>query len=83
MTSVLAEVFSRYGSRGVLELVRDWNYSGLKKYCSPVMQSQILRLYPKTLPKVEIITSDNKERLMKESTVFRKAVRGEAVGGLG
>lgn len=83
VTSVLAEVFSRYWRKGVLELVRKWSYLALKRYCSPILQNQISRLFPKTLPKVEIITSANKEKLMKESTAFRKAVRGEAVGGLG
>jgi energy-converting hydrogenase A subunit R len=83
VTSVLAEVFNRYGRKGVLELVRGWSYSTLEKYCSPVLQSRMAHFYPKTLPKVEIITSANKERLMKESTAFRKTVRGEKVGGLG
>jgi len=83
VTSVLAEVFNSYGRKGVLELARDWSYSGLRRYCSPVLQSQISQLYPKTIPKVEIITSANKKRLIKESTAFRKTVRGEAVGGLG
>jgi len=83
VTSILAEVFNHYGREGVLEMVREWSYSGLKRYCSQILQRQILQLYPKTLPKVEIITSANKERLMKESTAFRKTIRGEAVGGLG
>jgi len=83
VTSVLAEVFSHYGKKGVLELVRKWSYSGLERYCSPILQSQISQLYPKTLPKVEIITSANKKGLMKESTTFRKTIRGEAVGRLG
>jgi len=81
--SVLAEVFNHYGREGVLELVREWSYSGLKRYCSSIFHSQMSQVYAKTLPKVEIITSANKERLMKESTAFRKTVRGEAVGGLG
>lgn len=83
VTSVLAEAFNNHGRKGVLELVKEWSYLGLRRYCSPVSLSQISRLYPKTLPRVEIITSANKERLMKESTAFRKMVRGEAVGGLG
>jgi energy-converting hydrogenase A subunit R len=83
VTSVLAEVFSNYGKKGVLELVKEWSFSGLKKYCPPILQGQMSRLYPEALPKVEIITSANKERLMKESTIFRKTVRGEKVGGLG
>jgi energy-converting hydrogenase A subunit R len=83
VTSVLAEVFSHYGGEGVLNLVGEWDYSVLERYCSPVLYSQISRLYPKNLPKVEIITSANKKRLTTESTAFRKTVRGEAVGGLG
>jgi len=83
VTSVLAEVFSHYGRKGVLELLREWSYSGLGQYCSPILQSQMSQLYPKTLPKIEIVTSANKKRLMKESTAFRKTIRGEAVGGLG
>jgi len=83
VTSVLAEIFNCYGRKGVLELVRKWGCSELKKRCSPVLQSQISQLYPETLPKVEIITSTNKDKLMKESTAFRKTVRGETVGGLG
>jgi energy-converting hydrogenase A subunit R len=83
VTSVLAEVFNRYGRKGVLGLVRGWSYSTLERYCSPVLQSRMSRFYPKTLPKVEIITSANKERLMKESAIFRKTIRGEKVGGLG
>jgi len=83
VTSVLTEVFNNYGRKGILELVREWSYSGLKKYCSRILQSRISRLYRENLPKAEIITSTNKERLMKESTAFRKTVRGEAVGGLG
>jgi len=83
MACVLAEVFNHYSRKGVLELVREWSYSGLKRYCSSIFHSQMSQVYAKTLPRVEIITSANKERLMKESTAFRKTVRGEAVGGLG
>jgi len=40
-------------------------------------------LHGKKLPRVEIVTSQNMEKLMKESTSFRKTVRGEAIGKLG
>ncbi|MDH5462363.1 MAG: HAD hydrolase family protein [Candidatus Bathyarchaeota archaeon] len=83
ITSVFAEVFSRLGSEGVIELVEEWSYSALRRYCSPALQSRIVELYPKALPKVELITSNNRERLIEESSAFRKNVRGEAVGGLG
>jgi hypothetical protein len=40
-------------------------------------------LYPHELPKVQIVTAENKESLVKESREFRKKVRGESVGRLG
>lgn len=83
VTSILAEVFCRYGKRDILELTKEWSIQALKKYCSQTLQKQVSCSYPEGLPKVEIITSANKERLMKESSAFRKTVRGRAVGGLG
>jgi energy-converting hydrogenase A subunit R len=83
VTSVLAEAFHHHGRKGVLGLVRAWSYAGLRRFCSSILQNRMLQLYPKNLPKAEIITSANKERLMKESSAFRKTVRGETVGGLG
>ncbi|UCC33925.1 MAG: hypothetical protein JSW53_02675, partial [Candidatus Bathyarchaeota archaeon] len=67
----------------VIELVEEWSQPALRKYCSSTLQSSMLKLYPKDLPQVEVITSTNRERLIEESTAFRKTVRGEAVGGLG
>ena len=84
VTSVLAEAFSRFGKDHVMKLVEEWNPSGLEKYCAaPMLRERIFELYPKTLPQVEIITTDNRERLKKESSAFRKTVRGEAIGKLG
>ncbi len=84
VTSVLAETFSRLGKNQVLKLVEEWNPLGLKKYCAnPKLQEQMLALYPKVFPQVEKITDDNRERLKRESSVFRKSVRGEAIGKLG
>jgi hypothetical protein len=40
-------------------------------------------LYPVELPKLQIVTPQNMETLVRESSVFRKKVRGEAVGRLG
>ena len=83
VTSILAEVFSRLGKEGVLQLVEDWSYAALPKYCAPLLRKRLFKLYPEKLPKVEMITSSNRERLMRESTVFRKTVSGEAIGELG
>ena len=83
ITSVLAEVFNRLGKEDVIGLVEEWRYSALRQYCSPALQSRIVELYPKALPQVELITPNNRERLIEKSTAFRKTVRGEDVGGLG
>ncbi|MFQ5758884.1 MAG: hypothetical protein ACE5IF_04335 [Candidatus Bathyarchaeia archaeon] len=83
ITSVLADVFNRLGRDGVVGLVEEWSYSALQKCCSPTLWNRIFELYPKALPKVELITTSNREKLMEESTAFRKTVRGEALGGLG
>lgn len=84
ITSVLAETFSRHGKEGTFRLVGEWNPSGLKKYCgSPELRERMLRLFPDVFPQVEQVTDDNLERLKRESSVFRKTVRGEAIGKLG
>jgi energy-converting hydrogenase A subunit R len=84
VTSVLAEAFSRQGKEGVFRLVEEWGPLGLKKICgSPVLRERMSMLFPDGFPQVERVTDDNLERLKRESSVFRKTVRGEAIGKLG
>jgi energy-converting hydrogenase A subunit R len=84
VTAVIADVFSRFRRRQALSLVENWNRQALEK--SPVDQTlkdSLFRLYPTKLPKVKIITSENMEILAKESSKFRKKVRGVTIGRLG
>ena len=84
VTSVLADVFSRLGKEGVLGLVNDWSIVGLKKYCSnSVLIDEMIDVFSGGFPKVERVTYGSVERLISESCVFRKTVRGEAIGKLG
>jgi energy-converting hydrogenase A subunit R len=84
VTSILAEVFSKHGKEGAFSLVEEWGSSGLKKYCvSPELCERMSVLFPDGFPQVERVTDDNLERLKRESSVFRKTVRGEAIGKLG
>jgi len=84
VTSVLAEVFSRLGTEGTLKLVNEWGPFGLEKYCAvPELREMISGLFSGGFPQVEQVTDDNLERLMSESGVFRKTVRGDAIGKLG
>jgi energy-converting hydrogenase A subunit R len=81
--SILADIFNRLGKDNVIQLVKDWGHLALEKNADPTLYRRMLELYPTSFPKVEMITSKNKERLMEESTAFRKTIRGEAIGGLG
>ena len=84
VTSVLADVFSRLGKEGALKLVNEWSPFGLEKYCViPELYEHMSVLFSGGFLQVEHITNDNMERLMRESGVFRKTVRGEAIGKLG
>jgi energy-converting hydrogenase A subunit R len=84
VTSLIADAFLRFGEAEALRLVKSWNRRALEK--SSVSQGLVRRLfelYPRKLPKVEIVTEDNTEALAEESSRFRNRVRGEAVGSLG
>lgn len=84
VTSVLADVFSRLGKEAVLGLVDDWSLAGLEKYCSnSVLIEEMNDVFSGGFPLVERVTSGSVERLIAESCVFRKTVRGEAIGKLG
>ena len=84
VTAIIADVFSRFGKAQTLSLVENWNSEALER--SPANQTLIknlLALYPNKLPKVKIITGENRETLAEESSEFRKKVRGVAIGRLG
>ncbi|MEM2028742.1 MAG: hypothetical protein QXS05_05110 [Candidatus Bathyarchaeia archaeon] len=81
--AVLAEQFKKFGKEHVLNLSENWDTSVLEDYCSLPLIERIKSLRPEKTPWVERITPSNMERLIQESTAFRKTVRGEAVGALG
>jgi energy-converting hydrogenase A subunit R len=84
VTAILADAFNKHGKNHVFKLIEEWSHQALKKYgIDPSLREQVLELYPQRLPQVETVTPDNKERLMQESSAFRKTVRGEAIGRLG
>jgi energy-converting hydrogenase A subunit R len=84
VTAVIADVFSRFGKRQALSLAENWNSETLKKSTvDQTLLTTLFRLYPRELPKVKIITSENMEILAKESSEFRKKVRGATIGRLG
>ncbi|MEM1590045.1 MAG: HAD hydrolase family protein [Candidatus Bathyarchaeia archaeon] len=84
VAAVLAEAFCMYGREGVLKLIEAWNRDTLEKFkVNPKLRNMFLEVHGDKLPTVEIVKKENMERLIKESTIFRKSVRGEAIGRLG
>ncbi|MCL6578703.1 MAG: HAD hydrolase family protein [Candidatus Bathyarchaeota archaeon] len=84
VTAVIADAFATFGKEQTLRLVENWTHEALaKSRVNKTLLANLFRLYPGELPKVKIITSENMETLAKESSDFRKKVRGEAIGQLG
>ena len=84
MTTIIADVFCRFGKQATMSLAEHWSREALEKSSvSPLLLHHLFELYPKDLPKVKIITGENMETLARESSEFRKKVRGEAIGRLG
>jgi energy-converting hydrogenase A subunit R len=85
VTAIIADVFCRQGKQAALNLVENWNLQSLERngVVSLSLLHHLFSLYPQTLPKVQIVTAENMETLSKESSEFRKKVRGESIGRLG
>jgi energy-converting hydrogenase A subunit R len=84
VTAVVTELFCKLGEKQTLEVLSSWSIETLtKNNVDEALLKQISTLYPDTLPKVQIVTAKNMESLIKESSAFRKKVRGVAVGRLG
>jgi energy-converting hydrogenase A subunit R len=82
VTAVLADLFIRNGKEETLKVLKAWSVSALEK---AGVDKAILKqaLHPDGLPKAHIVSAENMETLTKESSAFRKKVRGVAVGRLG
>jgi energy-converting hydrogenase A subunit R len=83
-TAVVADVFNRFGKEKVISAVREWTRSKAEKLeLHMPLKENFLKVFERKFPKTELVTSENMERLMKESSSFRRSVRGEAIGKLG
>ena len=84
VTAVLAELFCNLEKQAVLKVVENWSHLALRQTAlSRETLEKLFTLYPSNLPKAQIVTAENVEMLVRESSEFRKKVRGEAVGRLG
>jgi hypothetical protein len=68
----------------VIKLAEAWNINALKGLdINQQLKNLFWEAHGATLPTVEIVKKENLDKLIKESTSFRKSVRGEAIGRLG
>jgi energy-converting hydrogenase A subunit R len=84
VTAVIADLFCKLGKEQTLNVLSSWNYNALRESgVDAALLKQFSSTNPDGLPKVQIVTPENMESLTKESSTFRKRVRGVAVGRLG
>jgi energy-converting hydrogenase A subunit R len=84
VTAVIADLFGKLEKQQVVQTLENWSLAAFKQM--PIEESiceKMLTVPPDRLPKVQIVTAENMETLVRESSTFRKRVRGEAVGRLG
>jgi energy-converting hydrogenase A subunit R len=84
VTAIIADLFCKLGKQQTVRVLKNWDSKALRKSAvSQPLLGRFLALYPAALPKVQIVTAQNMETIVKESSEFRKKVRGEAIGRLG
>lgn len=84
VTAVIADLFCNVGKQQTLQILENWSRETIRKSAvSQPLLDKLFALYPAALPKVQIVTAENMETLAKESSEFRKKVRGEGIGRLG
>jgi energy-converting hydrogenase A subunit R len=82
--AIMARAFYRDGNEGVLGLARDWSRQRLLQ--DRLNPSWIETLFPEGLaPQSSLIILDdtNRAAVGKQSSAYRKQVRGESIGALG
>jgi energy-converting hydrogenase A subunit R len=83
ITAVIADMFCRIGRSQTIKAVKAWSQASLE---AAGVGSELLKQVfesPNVLPKVQIVTSENMNSIVTESSEFRKKVRGVAIGKLG
>ena len=84
VTAIIASLFCHFGKIETLRILENWDRNLLRQSIkNPVLFQNFYNLYPKALPKVQIVTAQNMKSVARDSNEFRRNVRGIAVGRLG
>lgn len=80
--AVLADIFNSYNADRVIDFVVSY-FKDPELALEGVNLQLAERVKKGKLPRMEIVTCENLDDLIEESTRFRKDLRGKAIGGLG
>jgi len=84
VTAAIADLFFKSEKKQTIKALGSWNYETLNKNkVDEALLKQLCTIDHGTLPKVQIVSAKNMESIIKESSEFRKKVRGLEVGRLG
>jgi energy-converting hydrogenase A subunit R len=84
VTAVIVDLFCKLGTEKTLKALGSWNSETIEKNgVDEALLRQLSAANPDGLPKVQVVTAENMESLINESSAFRKKVRGVAIGRLG
>jgi len=84
VVALIADLFCRLGKDQALKIVLFWCRQAVEESgVSSDFLRQIYATYPRVLPRVQIVTPKKVDEIVKESSEFRKKVRGVAIGRLG
>lgn len=84
VTAVIASIFFKDGKQAALDFARTWSRRESENdLVDKSLGKGLFRMQSLDATRIEVINSDNIIRLCKESSEFRKKVRGEAAGRIG
>jgi len=84
ITSILADLFNRFGRAYLIEFVKSYQVNAPRALENFRLNLQLLKKMEKfEKPLVSVIDDNNRDELTNMSIRLRKKVRGEAIGGLG
>jgi energy-converting hydrogenase A subunit R len=83
VTAVIADIFYRFGKEETFEVVKSWSQDVLEAVGVDLELLKQVFKSSKVGTKVQIVTRENMNSIVTESSEFRKEVRGVAIGRLG
>ena len=83
VTAVIADIFYRFGRDKTLNVLKFWDKKSLEVAGVGFELLKQVFEFSKVEPKVQIVTSENINSIVTESSAFRKKIRGVAIGRLG